>query len=253
MYSRGWTVDLSFYLFFIGGGLVVAGGALLLVTWIWAIRRGTKNKRSDDGQRTRSKKRFYVLGAAVLVTLALTGYTFYAEDVYYPHYGVSATYTADWSAVQVADGTFVTTSANSSMSESEYKHRCRNVEYKDFQKDLNAHKGENVHFKGTYMSTDPASESTLESVAAVIPGLLGSVSLDIGDVGNDERGDVEYIWPEPVPDFRFGEDVIEVWGECQGACISGEYGDGSPFISPVVRARYVTVYRLQPSGFTTQI
>ena len=170
------------------------------------------------------------------------------------HYRVSGEYTAQWSAVQLPEGTFVTTSASATMSESEYKRHCAHVSYKDFQNDLNAHKGEDVYFKGEFMGLMPADEVPLPSLSFVTPGLLDSAWVDLGiDAGGDYPVDVLPLWPGPLGDGRFGyqrsmrnggaSQLVEIWGECQGACNFWPSAGSDPAPNvPVIRAVYMTVY-----------
>jgi hypothetical protein len=161
-------------------------------------------------------------------------------------HSVSNSYTADWSSVQIPQGTFVTTSAGAGMAESDYKRRCHQVGYSDFENDLNAHKGEDVYFKGPLAFVGPAGDIPMASLRALAPGLLGSVSLVPADAPDNPQAMVWLLWPGPlppgIPSDPEREQIVEVWGECQGAA----HADSTPPNSdatnmPVVRARYMTV------------
>jgi hypothetical protein len=57
-------------------------------------------------------------------------------------------YTPDRSNVQVPPGTFATTPGDQARSDTDYRNGCRNVSYKDFEGNLQAHKGEDLFFYG---------------------------------------------------------------------------------------------------------
>jgi hypothetical protein len=160
------------------------------------------------------------------------------------HYSASTAYTADWTSIQVPEGTFLTTAASSAMSESEYKRHCRAVSYEDFQKDLNAHKGEDVYFKAPVDGVSPLNgDIRLPSLSTVAPGTVAAVSLALPDVTDGENALVWFLWPEVMPpEMRTADgQFVEVWGECQGAF---NYGSSFPEGSnmPVIRGRYMRVH-----------
>jgi hypothetical protein len=161
-------------------------------------------------------------------------------------YSDSADCTADWSTVQVPDGTFGTTSASSTMSESEYKSHCLHVSYKDFQNDANAHRGEGIYVKGRLASVPPLYDVRLPSLSGVSPEAAAVVELALDDVPDTLQGVPAWVlWPRPLPPVmqEVANQFVEVWGECQGSFSSGAptIGQDDPNM-PVVRVRYMTVH-----------
>jgi hypothetical protein len=139
---------------------------------------------------------------------------------------------ADWNAVHVPEGTFVTTAGD--RSEQQYKDDCQYVDYRDFFTDPEAHKGEDVYFKGHVTVAHPATDSDIvREVYAVPLGGLWAMALGLGSLG---PGSPEYdtavviLWPGPLD--VFDGRMVEVWGECQGAYEN----------FPIVLGRYLTMH-----------
>jgi hypothetical protein len=173
-------------------------------------------------------KRWFVLGLLMVVMAVLVSAC-----------GRGTAYTANWTSVSVAQGTFVTTAG--SVSEQAYKKRCLHIKV-DYDKgtDFDLYKGKDVYFKG------PVYEASLtdSSSSSEIPAGLGYVSLGLGpDVQHGGAGmSIDILWPgrvPGVPDDTTGIPdgrTVEVWGECQGGVSPGDID------RVLVRARYITVH-----------
>jgi hypothetical protein len=149
--------------------------------------------------------------------------------------GPGTNYTADWSRVQVPEGTFVTT--GDGRSEQQYKDDCKHVNYNDYRESSSAHRGEDVYFKGPFTWVgQPSDELPNETLAE-----SGTVALSMGlgalaPEGYDTA--VTVFWPGALPAIPDGS-IVEVWGDCQGTY--SETPIEWPKL-PVVRGRYLTVH-----------
>lgn len=155
-------------------------------------------------------------------------------------------YTAGWSTVKFSSPSpFVTTSQ--SVSEAEYKSRCKRVNYKDFKSDAKAHLGQDVYFKGPVTLAGPMSRY-FEYPQAPGMGLgLNMLTLGMGSSHGEYDTLVVVLWPGSLPIALDGHGNplkdydVEVWGESQGAYGSPEIDSWPKWA--LVRARYVTVYQ----------
>ena len=163
--------------------------------------------------------------------------------------GMGISYTADWSTVQVSQGTFVTTSARQTTSEKEYKSHCRHVSHKDFENNASAHKGEDVYFKG-WVTVAGSPSFVMSSENPVVADDVGvsAIVFGVGPVTNSQSENaVIVLWPGPLPSSvpsslvndSGAEVYVEVWGESQGA--HGDAPESRPK-NPLVHARYLTCY-----------
>lgn len=181
-------------------------------------------------------ERFCIVAVAMLLVLLPSGCSRYSE---------STEYAADWSTVRVPPGTFVTTPASSAMSESDYKKSCLHVSYKDFQEDVNAHKGEDIYMSGRVAFVGPIEDVRLPSLGDVAPELVAAFSVGLDDVPDTEQTVLAWLlWPRPLPsDMKtVTSQFVEVWGECQGTFSYGSPVNSQDPNMPVVRVRYMTVH-----------
>jgi hypothetical protein len=158
-------------------------------------------------------KKWKRLAITAVLLLVLTGCGF----------GV-VTYAADWSTVHVS---LTTTSALLHGSEKEYKRDCRHVDYRDFKKDPDAHKGDDIYLKGTVI--------TIEQSTNIVPD-KGFTMLTVGfgpvNAGNGSYDQAVFVlWPGPLPDIHSGT-ILEAWGPCAGA-YSAEYSGNTWDLPPL--------------------
>ena len=178
--------------------------------------------------------------AVVFIALALAGCG--SESSTTTNLSPGTPYTADWSKITSSRSPFATTSGN--VSEADYKSRCQHFSYHDSANDRKPHLGQDVYYKGDLMDTGVMSTYFVKP--SQVPG--SSLGLDAIKVGlmTPPKVDPEYtwcvvvLWPGILPSGidPATDSVLEVWGECQG-----EYDINGFDKTPVIRARYVTVYR----------